>query len=79
MLVVDTDALVAFEHTVKLSVRLQNSIAMCCCGGEGLFNTTVTGPGLVIVQSMSFGKFKSAVAPAQNAPPSDNSGPGNQN
>lgn len=30
----------------------------CCCGGEGLFNTTVTGPGLVIVESMPFLKYK---------------------
>ena len=34
-----------------------------CCGGEGIFNTTLTGPGLVIIQSMSFEKYRRALIP----------------
>ncbi len=68
VLVVDTDAIVAFQESVKLDVRLQSGIAMCCLGGEGCFNTTLTGPGLVILQSMSFGKYRAAVAPPPQAP-----------
>ena len=30
----------------------------CCCAGEGLFNTKLTGPGEVFLQSYSHGKFK---------------------
>jgi len=63
VLVVDTDSIVAFQETVILNVRLQSSVGMCCLGGEGCFNTTLTGPGLVILQSMSFGKYRAAVAP----------------
>ena len=43
---------------------------MCCCGGEGMFSTTLTGPGNVYFQSMSFEKFKAAMTvyvQAQNA------------
>jgi uncharacterized protein (AIM24 family) len=31
-------------------------------GGEGIFNTTLTGPGLAIVQSMSKQLFLDALA-----------------
>lgn len=69
-LVVDTDALVAFQDTVKVSVRPLNGPFVCCCAGEGCFNTTMTGPGLVIVESMSFTRYKAAVAPpVQNSDP----------
>jgi len=82
-LIIDTDALVAFQSTVKLDVRNQSSVLMCCCSGEGCFNTTVTGPGLVIVESMSFTRYKAAVAPppVQNDGGDDgnpNAGTGNQ-
>ena len=31
-------------------------------GGEGIFNTSLTGPGLVILQSMNATIFKEALA-----------------
>jgi uncharacterized protein (AIM24 family) len=65
VLVVDTDSIVAFQDSVHLDVRMQSSIPMCCLSGEGCFNTTLTGPGLVILQSMSFGKYRAAVMPPQ--------------
>jgi uncharacterized protein (AIM24 family) len=34
-----------------------------CCFGEGCLNNTVTGPGQVILQSMSFSKYVAAVRP----------------
>ena len=36
--------------------------AMCCCAGEGFTNTVLTGPGLVIVQSMSIERIARAIA-----------------
>jgi uncharacterized protein (AIM24 family) len=30
-------------------------------GGEGIFNTTLTGPGLVVVQSMNETVFREAL------------------
>ena len=44
-----------------MSVKMAGGFCTCCCGGEGMFNTVMTGPGLVYVQSMSFAKFKRAL------------------
>jgi len=60
-IIVDTTSLVAWEDTAKLSVRRAGGCLTCCCGGEGLFNTTLTGPGTVYFQSMSYEKFKAAL------------------
>eukprot|EP00291_Cryptomonas_curvata_P026239 CAMPEP_0172174344 /NCGR_PEP_ID=MMETSP1050-20130122/13605_1 /TAXON_ID=233186 /ORGANISM="Cryptomonas curvata, Strain CCAP979/52" /LENGTH=321 /DNA_ID=CAMNT_0012846295 /DNA_START=72 /DNA_END=1034 /DNA_ORIENTATION=+ len=49
---IDTQALVACAGTVDIGVRRAGSIMMMCCGGEGLFVCELTGPGLVILQSM---------------------------
>jgi len=60
-IVVDTNSTVAWEETVKLDIRLAGGCCTCCCGGEGMFNTTLTGPGKVVFQSMSIEKFKAAL------------------
>ena len=44
-LVIDTHSILAWEPSVKLSVRTAGGVLMCCCGGEGLFMTEMTGPG----------------------------------
>ena len=49
---IDTSALVACADTVDIGVRRAGSVMMMCCGGEGLFVCELTGPGLVIIQSM---------------------------
>ena len=43
VLVVDTSSLIAWESTATLGVRTAGGMCTCCCGGEGLFNTTLTG------------------------------------
>ena len=55
---VDTTSVVAWEDSVKFAVRRTGSFFTCCCAGEGMFNTTLEGPGLVFLQSYSHGKFK---------------------
>ena len=49
---------------------------MCCCGGEGMYYAKMTGPGLVFIESMSFAKYKKAVAP-QGADGGNNNTSGN--
>ncbi|KAG8463438.1 hypothetical protein KFE25_004949 [Diacronema lutheri] len=61
VIVVDTESVVAWQSTAKLGIRRAGSCITCCCGGEGLFNSTLTGPGTVYFQSMSYGKFKRAM------------------
>lgn len=55
-IVVDQCSVVAWETTVKFSYRMAGGAGMICCGGEGLTNTTLSGPGYVIIQSMPFEK-----------------------
>jgi len=68
-IVVDTHSLVAWTDSVVMDIKMTGGLFTCCCGGEGLFNTTLTGPGTVYFQSMSFQKFKRAltIAVQQNA------------
>lgn len=56
-LILDTNALLAWHETVDLTVKM-NGCCTCCCGGEGMFNTVVHGPGKVWLQSMSIHKTK---------------------
>ena len=61
ILIMDTNSLVAFEKTVGYDVKRNKGCLLCCCGGEGLYNTVLTGPGMVIIQSMSFEKIAMAI------------------
>jgi uncharacterized protein (AIM24 family) len=42
------------------------SITTICCSGEGLFNTTFTGPGKIWIQSLSIDKMRKLFPPKQN-------------
>lgn len=56
-LIIDTDSLVAFTNNMTYDVVMVGTFLTCCCGGEGCFNTTLTGPGTVYLQSMSYEKL----------------------
>jgi uncharacterized protein (AIM24 family) len=60
-----TDALsiVGFQESVKFGVRPSGGCGGMCCGGEGLCYGTLTGPGVILIQSMPFEKFVAAVSP----------------
>jgi uncharacterized protein (AIM24 family) len=61
-ILVDTNCLLAYAHTCKMDLRRAGGVMGMVGGGEGIFNTTVTGPGLVIVQSMNETVFLQALA-----------------
>lgn len=63
--IVDEEALLGYQSTVKVGIRLAGWCCTCCLGGEGMFLTTMEGPGLILLQSMPFGKFVNAVRPPQ--------------
>jgi uncharacterized protein (AIM24 family) len=52
-IVIDQSSVLAFESSVKYEVVFVGSLAMCCCAGMGLTNVKLSGPGLVIMESMS--------------------------
>lgn len=55
---VDTASVVAVSTTVRVDVRRTGACATMCCSQEGLFNTTLKGPGDVVLTSMSIEKVR---------------------
>ncbi len=51
-LIVDTGNLAAMDVTVRMDVQAIQGVKNVLLGGEGLFNTVVTGPGRVWLQTM---------------------------
>jgi uncharacterized protein (TIGR00266 family) len=60
---VQTGLVVGFDSTVSYDIALAGGITSILFGGEGLFVTTLTGPGKVILQSMDIAKIASAIIP----------------
>jgi uncharacterized protein (TIGR00266 family) len=55
---VDTGSVVGFEESVNYNIEFVGGIMTALFGGEGLFLTTLTGPGKVILQSMTLSKLR---------------------
>lgn len=62
---VDTGCIVGFEETVNYDIQFVGGIKKAIFGGEGLFLANLTGPGKVIIQSMTLEKLRSELAPAR--------------
>ena len=75
MLQVQTGHLVAFEPTVNYDIQMVGSIRTAIFGGEGLFLTTLTGPGRVILQSMTLERLRHELAPGEHAGSGDERNP----
>ena len=52
-----------FEDTVKYDIALAGGVSTVLFGGEGLFVTTLTGPGNVVLQSMDVAKLAATLEP----------------
>jgi uncharacterized protein (TIGR00266 family) len=62
---VDTGCVVAFDTSVTYDVQLAGGIKTWIFGGEGMFLATLSGPGRVIVQSMTLEKMRRELMPAR--------------
>ncbi len=62
---VDTGCIVAFDETVDYDIQLAGGIKTALFGGEGLFLATLTGPGKVVIQSMTLNKMRRELAPGK--------------
>jgi uncharacterized protein (TIGR00266 family) len=60
---VQTGLVVGFEDSVSYDIALAGGITTALFGGEGLFVTTLTGPGKVVLQSMDIAKIAVALIP----------------
>lgn len=54
---VDTGCLVGFSQTVDYDIEFIGGIRNTLFGGEGLFFATLTGPGVVYIQSLPFSRL----------------------
>jgi len=64
VLQVDTGCIVAFDESVGYDIQMVGGIKTAIFGGEGLFLATMTGPGRVIIQSMTLTKMRRELAPS---------------
>ena len=58
-MILDTGYLAAMDETVKMDIITVKGVGNVLFGGEGLFNTKVTGPGTIWVQTMPKSKLSS--------------------
>ena len=68
---VETGLVVGFEASVTYSIALAGGVRTVFFGGEGLFLTTLTGPGRVVVQSMDPAKLAASLVPFLPKPTSE--------
>ena len=61
-IIVDTGNLAMCDATCSIDVQTVKGVKNVLFGGEGLFNTVVTGPGRVVLQTMPISNFASSVA-----------------
>ena len=61
-IVVDTGNLAMLDATCSVDVRTVKGVKNVLFGGEGLFNTVVTGPGRVVLQTMPISNFAMSIA-----------------
>jgi uncharacterized protein (AIM24 family) len=66
MLQVDTGCVVGFDEGVNYDIQMVGGIKTALFGGEGFFLATLTGPGRVIVQSMTLQKMRRELSPAHH-------------
>ena len=65
LLQVDTGCIVGFEETVNYDIQFVGGIKKAIFGGEGLFLANLTGPGKVIIQSMTLEKLRRELTPGR--------------
>jgi len=60
---VSTSNAVAWEESVQYDIESAGGIKTALFGGEGLFVTTLTGPGKIIIQSMTLPDLATSLIP----------------
>ncbi len=62
-MIIDTGNLAAMEATVNVDIQTVKGIGNALFGGEGFFNTVLTGPGKIWLQTMPKNVVAGAIAP----------------
>lgn len=62
-IIVDTGYVAAMTETCKMDIKSVPGVKNMMFGGEGVFNTVVTGPGKVILQTMPISSVAASIRP----------------
>ena len=62
-IVVDTGYLAAMEATCSMEIQTVPGVKNMVFGGEGIFNTVVTGPGRIYLQTMPISQVAGVLRP----------------
>lgn len=62
-MVIDTGYLAAMDATCTMEIQKISGVKNIMFGGEGLFNTVVTGPGKIYLQTMPISNVAGCIAP----------------
>ena len=60
-MVIDETSFLACESSVNIKAVTSGSVWMMACGGEGMFQCKLTGPGRVLLQSMPVGHMAKGI------------------
>lgn len=62
-MIIDTGYLAVMDESVTMEVTKVSGLKNMALGGEGLFNTVLTGPGRITLQSMPIASLASSIIP----------------
>lgn len=62
-MIIDTGYLAAMEETCSIDIQSVPGLKNMVFGGEGVFNTRITGPGKIYLQSMPISQMAGALLP----------------
>ena len=65
-MIVDTGNVAGLEETVSIDAQMVKGVKNIMFGGEGVFNTVLTGPGRIWLQTMPISNLAAAVASMTN-------------
>ena len=61
-LISSTGQVAIMDATCSMDIQTVKGVKNVLFGGEGLFNTVITGPGHVVMQTMPLSNFAGAIA-----------------
>ena len=62
-IIIDTGYLAMMDGTCSIDIQTVKGVKNMFLGGEGLFNTVITGPGRVTLQTMPIYQVAGAISP----------------
>jgi uncharacterized protein (AIM24 family) len=63
----DSASVIGWQHGVGHTVKTTGGCITMCCSGEGMFNTLLAGPGLVMLMSFSAERYRECLIPKRPA------------